>query len=279
MIAIAMIAICCHAHGMTQTDTAADVAALLIPLPDPPDPNDTDDPHALDAATEAYQAAVEAADGDRTHTAEQLRLAWEEADLDPLIAALRKQQRAKADADANIRVLLAYGREIVHPRPYRLIDLAEAAGMSISGTRTGYDHRDVDTAAERTGRSSRDWRAPDPTDPAAIQSQLADLADRYPADPHRAAQVFRILEDANWTAHAPDPRTPGTPATRRYLRWERTWPNGTKVTLYQEHDRVAASGKIHDDDTRRFHSDYATHDPRQLSEQLDALARRVDQAA
>ncbi|GAA2756179.1 hypothetical protein GCM10009872_15390 [Actinopolymorpha rutila] len=35
--------------------------------------------------------------------------------------------------------MLAYGREFVHPRPYRLIDLASAAGMAVSGVRTAYD--------------------------------------------------------------------------------------------------------------------------------------------
>ena len=42
-----------------------------------------------------------------------------------------------------MRRLLAYGREFTRPRPYRLTDLADAAGMSISGVRTAYDADEI----------------------------------------------------------------------------------------------------------------------------------------
>ena len=40
---------------------------------------------------------------------------------------------------------------ISQPRPYRLADLADAAGMSLSGIRTAYTQADIDRAAQLTG--------------------------------------------------------------------------------------------------------------------------------
>ena len=70
---------------------------------------------------------------------------------DPLLAALAAARQRKARADHDIRLLLAYAREHVQPRPYRLADLAEAAGMSISGVRTAYTQADIEHAARLTG--------------------------------------------------------------------------------------------------------------------------------
>ncbi len=50
-----------------------------------------------------------------------------------------------------MRRLLAYGREFTRPRPYRLADLADAAGMSISGVRTAYDAEEIAQVADATG--------------------------------------------------------------------------------------------------------------------------------
>ena len=63
---------------------------------------------------------------------------------DPVLARLRDARRRRDEADRDIRLLLAFAREVVTPRPYRLADLAEAAGMSISGVRTAYTAADVD---------------------------------------------------------------------------------------------------------------------------------------
>ena len=97
--------------------------------------------------------------------------AWQ--DDDPVLAALRAARDRRDQADRDIRILLAYARELTTPRPYRLADLAEATGKSISGVRTGYTPADVDTArrivhqisdaqaaAERTGDGSHDLRHP-----------------------------------------------------------------------------------------------------------------------
>src|SRR4051812_196068 len=67
-------------------------------------------------------------------------------DNDPVLAALRAARARRDQADRDIRILLAYAREMVTPRPYRLADLAEATGRSISGIRTAYTAADIDAA-------------------------------------------------------------------------------------------------------------------------------------
>jgi hypothetical protein len=75
------------------------------------------------------------------------------SERDPLLAALAEARQRKQRADRDIRLLLAYAREHVQPRPYRLADLAQAAGMSISGVRAAYTQADVEQAARLTGGS------------------------------------------------------------------------------------------------------------------------------
>ena len=70
---------------------------------------------------------------------------------DPLLAALIEARERKRRADHDMRLLFAYAREHVQPRPYRLADLADAAGMSISGIRTAYSQADIEHAARLTG--------------------------------------------------------------------------------------------------------------------------------
>lgn len=67
---------------------------------------------------------------------------------DPLLLALADARHRKEQADQMIRLLVAWGREHAKPRPYRLADLAEAAGMSISGIRAAYGPADVQRAAQ-----------------------------------------------------------------------------------------------------------------------------------
>jgi len=75
---------------------------------------------------------------------------------DPLLAALADAAKRKEQSDHQIRLLLAYAREHVQPRPYRLADLAQAVGMSLSGIRTAYTQADIDQAAALTdGARSR----------------------------------------------------------------------------------------------------------------------------
>ena len=70
---------------------------------------------------------------------------------DPLLAALADAAQRKQQADRDLRLLLAYAREHTKPRPYRLADLADAAGMSISGVRVAYTPADIEQAARLTG--------------------------------------------------------------------------------------------------------------------------------
>jgi hypothetical protein len=70
---------------------------------------------------------------------------------DPLLAALADAAKRKEQANHQIRLLLAYAREHVQPRPYRLADLAQAVGMSLSGIRTAYTKADIEQAARLTG--------------------------------------------------------------------------------------------------------------------------------
>src|SRR5690349_15009361 len=92
---------------------------------------------------------------------------------DALLLALAEARCRKEQADQHIRMLLAYARELATPRPYRLADLAAAAGMSISGIRTAYTAADIDaarrimydisgaqTAAEHSGDGSHDLPGP-----------------------------------------------------------------------------------------------------------------------
>lgn len=137
---------------MGRRDIFSDVAAILYPIPRP-EPGEEDHDGFLDMREAAVQGQQE--------IAEQLQVSWEEGDQDPLIGALAAACRAKEAAEAQVRALLAYGREFVQPRPYTLGDLAAAAGMSISGVRTAYGHHDVDAVAEATGAKPREWRAAD----------------------------------------------------------------------------------------------------------------------
>ena len=66
--------------------------------------------------------------------------------VDPFLDAIRQARAVREGADEAIRVLLAYAREVATPRPYRLNDLAEASGLSISGVRTAYSAADVQFA-------------------------------------------------------------------------------------------------------------------------------------
>lgn len=61
---------------------------------------------------------------------------------DPLLDALDRLRHQREATDRRTRLVLAYARECVYPRPYRLADLAAASGLSISGVRGAYtaDH-------------------------------------------------------------------------------------------------------------------------------------------
>jgi len=73
---------------------------------------------------------------------------------DPLLAMLAGLRRQRLEAEMTSRLLIAYGREFVRPRPYRLVDLADVAGMSISGIRTAYGDDEIDQVVRAIGRKA-----------------------------------------------------------------------------------------------------------------------------
>lgn len=79
---------------------------------------------------------------------------------DPLLAALAEAGSRRAQAEEETRLLLAYARRFVYPHPYTLGELAEAAGMSVSGVRTAFGPDDVQKVAKATGM-----------DPVAVQGE------------------------------------------------------------------------------------------------------------
>ena len=101
------------------------------------------------------QGAEAEAEEDRAGLAGQLRLARDEAGADPLLALVEQARDRMLAAERDLRLLLAYAREFAGPRPYRLKDLARAAGMSISGVRTAYDADEIGEVAAITGLAPR----------------------------------------------------------------------------------------------------------------------------
>lgn len=135
--------------------TYEEIAAILHPLPAPGsiEPEDV------------YNDACWEIDKERQDAAQALEIAWDVDESEPLLRSIALARRRKEEAEEEIRLLLAYGREFIRPRPYTLAELAAAAGMSVSGVRTAYDHAQVAAVAEAIGRTGRDWRAIDPSDP------------------------------------------------------------------------------------------------------------------
>jgi hypothetical protein len=73
----------------------------------------------------------------------RLRATWIATGQDPVLHELRQARKRLKQAQQDIRTLIALGREFTRPRPYRLTDLAEAAGLSPSGVRTAYGAREI----------------------------------------------------------------------------------------------------------------------------------------
>lgn len=131
---------------MTAHDTCVEIAALLNPYPSPAD-------------TDRSEIPSEFIDGEREDMAESLRTAWSEGGEDPLLTTLASLHRQRLRLEADMRLLIAYARRFTYPRPYKLIDLANAAGMSISGVRTAYEAEEISQVAEILGRLPLDRQA------------------------------------------------------------------------------------------------------------------------
>jgi hypothetical protein len=140
-------------HSMAVHDMSADIAALLNPMPERTEEGD-----------EAYQAMAEAAWQEREDLAEQLRLSLQEGGVDPLLSTLARLRGQRLQLEADMRLLMAYGRCFTSPRPYKLVDLAHAAGLSISGVRIAFTGDEITQASEILHRPpvSDDGPAPAP---------------------------------------------------------------------------------------------------------------------
>ncbi len=131
-----------------RRDLCDDLAALALPLPTSAD-QVSPPPDALDDAIEDIQRR-------REDYAEQLRVAYDGGDVDPVLAEIRKTRRARSAADQRLRQLIAYAREFTGPRPYALAGLAEAAGLANhSSARTFYGPDEVTVVAAIIGAKRR----------------------------------------------------------------------------------------------------------------------------
>jgi hypothetical protein len=131
---------------MATRDMITDLTDLTHPMPEEPAQFADDD------ESTGWRAWADEEVRDREAYEERLRLTWDhDHDFDPLLGEIALARDAMLAAEARMRLLIAYGREFTRPRPYRLEDLARAAGMSISGVRTAYDNDEVAEVARLTG--------------------------------------------------------------------------------------------------------------------------------
>ena len=118
---------------MAKRDVITDLTDLTHPMPEEPE-EFADEDHST-----GWRAMADEALAEREAYDQRLRLTWDQQDeFDPLLGEIAAARYAMLQAEARMRLLIAYGREFTRPRPYRLEDLARASGMSISGVRTAY---------------------------------------------------------------------------------------------------------------------------------------------
>ena len=124
---------------------------------------------AGDEGDEAYQAMAEAAWQQREELADELRLSLQEGGIDPLLSTLAGLSEQRLQLEEQMRLLMAYGRCFTRPRPYKLIDLARAAGLSISGVRIAFTDDEITQAAEILHRPPVSDDSPAPAASAAAE--------------------------------------------------------------------------------------------------------------
>ncbi|MFF5639520.1 hypothetical protein [Streptomyces sp. NPDC012825] len=123
-------------------DGTQELAALCHPLPEPGSVTPEE------CFTDACEKTVEL----REEEAFRLEAAGEAMGVDPLLLALDGLRTQKEAVDAQIRRLLAYGREFHGSHPYGLEELARRSGYTFSGVRTAYGEREIRAVAEQIGR-------------------------------------------------------------------------------------------------------------------------------
>ncbi len=134
---------------MARRDIIGDLVNIVHPVPDRPG----GDASEHDLQGWSHWAEEIARQRERFH--HDRELAWDDGDLDPLLGEIAEARQSMVAAQKRLRLLVAYGREFVQPRPYRLDDLARAAGMSISGVRTAYDDEEIVEVARLIGAKLR----------------------------------------------------------------------------------------------------------------------------
>jgi len=118
---------------MARRDIISDLANIVYPLPDHPGENASEH----DLAGWSHWTDEVARERDRFH--HDREIAWDHGDVDPLLSEIAEAREAMAVAEKRLRLLLAYGREFVEPRPYKLDDLAVAGLRYTEGSRLNAD--------------------------------------------------------------------------------------------------------------------------------------------
>ncbi len=128
------------------------LAAIVVP---DPDPEDIYPPEMRDEVLPELHDKVER---ERRRFIAELSERWDTAvhdaedhGFDPLLDEIAQVTSEIGFLDRRRRLLIAYAREIVRPRGYKLEDLAAASGMSISGVRTVYSDDEVAQVRWRLG--------------------------------------------------------------------------------------------------------------------------------
>ncbi|APU15083.1 MULTISPECIES: hypothetical protein [Actinoalloteichus] len=134
---------------MVMRNILSDLCGIVHPLPDHPGED------APDGALDVFSDQTADVEHDRERLRGNMEAAWDGADVDPLLGEISDARAEIRAAEHRLRLLIAYGREFVEPRPYTLDTLAQAAGMSVSGVRTAYDDEEIVEVARRIGAKLR----------------------------------------------------------------------------------------------------------------------------
>jgi hypothetical protein len=145
---------------MTTRDLFEAVVAITHPLPDFEDFAASNQHLQPDDQQSIFNEVLEEALEERERVRGELRQQAESAAeddvyVDPLLAELAACRAQMLHLERTMRLLIAYAREYVRPQPYQLKDLAQAAGMSISGVRIAYDEDEIREVGDLTGDKPR----------------------------------------------------------------------------------------------------------------------------
>jgi hypothetical protein len=129
--------------GYTEADL--EVAAIFEPPPAADCTNENDEYGDWISRLEDRAAGIQFMT--REHVTDQ--------SADPLLLGLERLRLQRNEIEQQMILLVAYMRENIKPRPYTLQQIADAAGLSVSGTRTFYDDEDVQILDKRIGYAKK----------------------------------------------------------------------------------------------------------------------------